>query len=74
MVKPSTSCSSKLPSEERSDSGHNYKGVQKRKWGKYVKEIRLPNSRERKWLGSYDTPEKSSRASMLPFSTYVERK
>ncbi|OVA08314.1 AP2/ERF domain [Macleaya cordata] len=67
MVKPSTSSSSssssKLPtSEERRDSGRHYKGVRKRKWGKYVSEIRLPNSRERIWLGSYDTPEKAARA------------
>lgn len=39
-----------------------YKGVRKRKWGKWVSEIRLRNSRERIWLGSYDTPEKAARA------------
>ncbi|XP_059433254.1 ethylene-responsive transcription factor ERF017 [Corylus avellana] len=39
-----------------------YKGVRKRKWGKYVSEIRLPNSRERIWLGSYDSAEKAARA------------
>ncbi|KAJ6743325.1 ETHYLENE-RESPONSIVE TRANSCRIPTION FACTOR ERF016 [Salix viminalis] len=39
-----------------------YKGVRKRKWGRWVSEIRLPNSRERIWLGSYDTPEKAARA------------
>ncbi|KAK6944707.1 AP2/ERF domain [Dillenia turbinata] len=60
MVKPSTSGSNPSPSE-RSDS-IRYKGVRKRKWGKYVSEIRLPNSRERIWLGSYDTPEKAARA------------
>jgi len=39
-----------------------YKGVRKRKWGKWVSEIRLPNSRRRIWLGSYDSPEKAARA------------
>ncbi|RCV20231.1 hypothetical protein SETIT_4G039700v2 [Setaria italica] len=39
-----------------------YKGVRLRKWGRWVSEIRLPHSRERIWLGSYDTPEKAARA------------
>ncbi|CAK9159235.1 unnamed protein product [Ilex paraguariensis] len=55
MVKPE----SEKPAET---SESKYKGVRKRKWGKYVSEIRLPNSRERIWLGSYDTPEKAARA------------
>lgn len=39
-----------------------YKGVRRRKWGRWVSEIRLPNSRQRIWLGSYGTPEKAARA------------
>ncbi|CAD5167612.1 unnamed protein product [Musa acuminata subsp. malaccensis] len=39
-----------------------YKGVRLRKWGRWVSEIRLPNSRKRIWLGSYDSPEKAARA------------
>ncbi|MCH82552.1 ethylene-responsive transcription factor ERF017-like [Trifolium medium] len=49
------------PATERSDASL-FRGVRKRKWGKYVSEIRLPNSRQRIWLGSYDSAEKAARA------------
>ncbi|KAL6647388.1 hypothetical protein ACP70R_014825 [Stipagrostis hirtigluma subsp. patula] len=39
-----------------------YKGVRLRKWGRWVSEIRMPNSRERVWLGSYESAEKAARA------------
>lgn len=55
MVKQST----EKPAE-RSDS--KFRGVRKRKWGKWVSEIRLPHSRERIWLGSYDSAEKAALA------------
>ncbi|KAJ9168084.1 hypothetical protein P3X46_019655 [Hevea brasiliensis] len=49
--------------EKPTDSSDSkFKGVRKRKWGKWVSEIRLPNSRERIWLGSYDSAEKAAHA------------
>ncbi|KAE8689060.1 ERF017 protein [Hibiscus syriacus] len=71
MVKP-TICeqsSSASPTSEyvdingsNSSNSSKYKGVRKRKWGRWVSEIRLPNSRERIWLGSYESAEKAARA------------
>lgn len=60
MVKPATTTTVVEPNSEQTEL--KYKGVRKRKWGKWVSEVRLPNSRERIWLGSYDTPEKAARA------------
>ena len=58
-----SACSAASPEVEGSGGGgRKYKGVRLRKWGKWVSEIRLPNSRERIWLGSYDAPEKAARA------------
>nr|AYI57798.1 AP2/ERF family transcription factor [Zoysia japonica] len=54
--------SSSSPEMDGGRESKKYKGVRLRKWGKWVSEIRLPNSRERIWLGSYDAPEKAARA------------
>ncbi|ERN05581.1 hypothetical protein AMTRI_Chr12g234110 [Amborella trichopoda] len=69
MVRPSSSSGTRTrpgrrenSSSDSGGSGQIFKGVRMRKWGKWVAEVRLPNSRERIWLGSYDAPEKAARA------------
>ncbi|GLJ10378.1 hypothetical protein SUGI_0127130 [Cryptomeria japonica] len=44
------------------EKSRKFKGIRMRKWGKWVSEVRMPNSRAKIWLGSYDTAEQAARA------------
>ncbi|GLJ40496.1 hypothetical protein SUGI_0835010 [Cryptomeria japonica] len=46
---------------EKEDS-KRYVGVRMRKWGKWVSEIRMPQSGNKIWLGSFPSAEQAARA------------
>lgn len=48
------------PPHRRRDN--QFRGVRKRRWGRYVSEIRLPGQKTRIWLGSFGSAEMAARA------------